>query len=71
MNWQSKRLTIHGKEDEVSPYDYVLKVSGRVEYVLSDHSLIQFQVCVLTVNLPFMNSLSRCLMQRLSASDGV
>lgn len=60
-----KRLTIHGKEDEVSPYDYVLQVSGRVEYVFGDQSLIQFQVCVLTVNLPFMNSLSRCLMQSI------
>ncbi|XP_064443300.1 phosphatidylinositol 4,5-bisphosphate 3-kinase catalytic subunit beta isoform isoform X4 [Mirounga angustirostris] len=41
-----KRLTIHGKEDEVSPYDYVLQVSGRVEYVFGDHPLIQFQVHV-------------------------
>lgn len=24
-----KRLTIRGKEDEASPYDYVLQVSGR------------------------------------------
>lgn len=47
-----KRLTIHGKEDEVSPYDYVLQVSGRVEYVFGDHPLIQFQVCVLTINFP-------------------
>uniref|UniRef100_A0A8D1WCQ8 phosphatidylinositol-4,5-bisphosphate 3-kinase n=1 Tax=Sus scrofa TaxID=9823 RepID=A0A8D1WCQ8_PIG len=38
-----KRLTIHGKEDEVSPYDYVLQVSGRVEYVFGDYPLIQFQ----------------------------
>uniref|UniRef100_A0A8C0TWE4 Phosphatidylinositol 4,5-bisphosphate 3-kinase catalytic subunit beta isoform n=1 Tax=Canis lupus familiaris TaxID=9615 RepID=A0A8C0TWE4_CANLF len=41
-----KRLTIHGKEDEVSPNDYVLQVSGRVEYVFGDHPLIQFQVHV-------------------------
>uniref|UniRef100_A0A5F8HDP2 phosphatidylinositol-4,5-bisphosphate 3-kinase n=1 Tax=Monodelphis domestica TaxID=13616 RepID=A0A5F8HDP2_MONDO len=38
-----KRLTIHGKEDEVDPYDYVLQVSGRLEYVFGDHPLIQFQ----------------------------
>ncbi|XP_045435203.1 phosphatidylinositol 4,5-bisphosphate 3-kinase catalytic subunit beta isoform isoform X3 [Pipistrellus kuhlii] len=38
-----KRLTIHWKEDEVSPYDYVLQISGRVEYVFGDHPLIQFQ----------------------------
>ena len=47
-----KRLTIHGKEDEVSPYDYVLQISGRLEYVFGDHPLIQFQVCVLIMNLP-------------------
>lgn len=45
-----KRLTIHGREDEVSPDDYVLQVIGRVEYVFGDHPLIQFQVGVLTVN---------------------
>uniref|UniRef100_A0A8U7ND56 phosphatidylinositol-4,5-bisphosphate 3-kinase n=1 Tax=Corvus moneduloides TaxID=1196302 RepID=A0A8U7ND56_CORMO len=40
-----KRLTIHGKEDEeVDPADYVLQVSGRLEYVFGDHPLIQFQV---------------------------
>lgn len=44
-----KRLTVHGKEEEVSPQDYVLQVSGRVEYVFGDHPLIQFQVRVLTV----------------------
>lgn len=43
-----KRLTIHGNEDEVSPYDCVLQVSGRVEYVFGEHPLIQFQVCILT-----------------------
>uniref|UniRef100_A0A8U7NDD6 phosphatidylinositol-4,5-bisphosphate 3-kinase n=1 Tax=Corvus moneduloides TaxID=1196302 RepID=A0A8U7NDD6_CORMO len=37
-----KRLTIHGKEDEeVDPADYVLQVSGRLEYVFGDHPLIQ------------------------------
>lgn len=46
-----KRMTIHGKEDEVSPCDYVLQVSGRVEYVFGDHPLIQFQVCILTIIL--------------------
>lgn len=40
-----KRLTIHGKEDEeIDPADYVLQVSGRLEYVFGDHPLIQFQV---------------------------
>ncbi|MBZ3886409.1 Phosphatidylinositol 4,5-bisphosphate 3-kinase catalytic subunit beta isoform [Sciurus carolinensis] len=50
-----KRLTIHGKEDESSPYDYVLQVSGRVEYVFGDHPLIQFQYirnCVMNRTLP-------------------
>lgn len=47
-----KRLTIHGKEDEeVDPADYVLQVSGRLEYVFGDHPLIQFQVCK-ALNLP-------------------
>lgn len=40
-----KRLTIHGREDEeIDPYDYVLQVSGRLEYVFGEHPLIQFQV---------------------------
>ena len=43
-----KRLTIHGDEDrEVDPADYVLQVSGRLEYVFGDHPLIQFQVFTL------------------------
>lgn len=44
-------LTFHGKEDEVSPYDYVLQVSGRVEYVFGDHPLIQFQVMCINYKL--------------------
>uniref|UniRef100_A0A672U2P6 phosphatidylinositol-4,5-bisphosphate 3-kinase n=1 Tax=Strigops habroptila TaxID=2489341 RepID=A0A672U2P6_STRHB len=51
-----KRLTIHGKEDEeVDPADYVLQVSGRLEYVFGDHPLIQFQVCksVWDISNPF------------------
>ncbi|XP_060098149.1 phosphatidylinositol 4,5-bisphosphate 3-kinase catalytic subunit beta isoform [Heteronotia binoei] len=51
-----KRLTIHGREDEaVDPYDYVLQVSGRLEYVFGDHPLIQFQYihcCVMNRSLP-------------------
>uniref|UniRef100_A0A8C0FNY8 phosphatidylinositol-4,5-bisphosphate 3-kinase n=1 Tax=Bubo bubo TaxID=30461 RepID=A0A8C0FNY8_BUBBB len=48
-----KRLTIHGKEDEeVDPADYVLQVSGRLEYVFGDHPLIQFQVHKALWNLP-------------------
>uniref|UniRef100_A0A8D2L4A8 phosphatidylinositol-4,5-bisphosphate 3-kinase n=1 Tax=Varanus komodoensis TaxID=61221 RepID=A0A8D2L4A8_VARKO len=51
-----KRLTIHGKEDEeVDPYEYVLQVSGRLEYIFGDHPLIQFQYihhCVLNRALP-------------------
>lgn len=58
-----KRLTIHGKEDEeVDPADYVLQVSGRLEYVFGDHPLIQFQVhrifLELDVTIPY------CLGQR-------
>uniref|UniRef100_A0A670JJ63 Phosphatidylinositol 4,5-bisphosphate 3-kinase catalytic subunit beta isoform n=1 Tax=Podarcis muralis TaxID=64176 RepID=A0A670JJ63_PODMU len=51
-----KRLTIHGREDEeVDPSDYVLQVSGRLEYVFGDHPLIQFQYihrCVMSRALP-------------------
>ncbi|XP_053165521.1 phosphatidylinositol 4,5-bisphosphate 3-kinase catalytic subunit beta isoform isoform X1 [Hemicordylus capensis] len=51
-----KRLTIHGREDEeVDPSDYVLQVSGRLEYVFGDHPLIQFQYihsCVMNRTLP-------------------
>lgn len=40
-----KRLTIRGREDEeINPSDYVLQVSGRLEYVFGDQPLIQFQV---------------------------
>ncbi|XP_042313100.1 phosphatidylinositol 4,5-bisphosphate 3-kinase catalytic subunit beta isoform isoform X2 [Sceloporus undulatus] len=51
-----KRLTIHGREDdEVDPSNYVLQVSGRLEYVFGDHPLIQFQYlqrCVMSRTLP-------------------
>ncbi|KAG8135936.1 putative Phosphatidylinositol-45-bisphosphate 3-kinase catalytic subunit beta isoform protein [Naja naja] len=50
-----KWLTIHGKEDEVDPYGYVLQVNGRLEYVFGDHPLIQFQYincCVINRALP-------------------
>ncbi|XP_058043660.1 phosphatidylinositol 4,5-bisphosphate 3-kinase catalytic subunit beta isoform [Ahaetulla prasina] len=51
-----KWLTIHGKEnEEVDPYDYVLQVNGRLEYVFGDHPLIQFQYihyCVINRALP-------------------
>ncbi|XP_020648813.3 phosphatidylinositol 4,5-bisphosphate 3-kinase catalytic subunit beta isoform [Pogona vitticeps] len=51
-----KRLTIHGDEDrEIDPADYVLQVSGRLEYVFGDHPLIQFQYihhCVMCRTLP-------------------
>nr|XP_060623908.1 phosphatidylinositol 4,5-bisphosphate 3-kinase catalytic subunit beta isoform isoform X2 [Anolis sagrei ordinatus] len=51
-----KRLTIHGGEDEeIDPSNYVLQVSGRLEYVFGDHPLIQFQYlhrCVMSRTLP-------------------
>ncbi|KAJ6669307.1 hypothetical protein lerEdw1_008116 [Lerista edwardsae] len=51
-----KSLTVHGREDEeFDPYDYVLQVSGRLEYVFGDHPLIQFQYirrCVMNRALP-------------------
>uniref|UniRef100_A0A452SRA8 phosphatidylinositol-4,5-bisphosphate 3-kinase n=1 Tax=Ursus americanus TaxID=9643 RepID=A0A452SRA8_URSAM len=63
-----KRLTIHGKEDEVSPYDYVLQVSGRVEYVFGDHPLIQFQYirnCVMNRTLPHFMLVECCKIKKM------
>uniref|UniRef100_A0A8D1WC69 phosphatidylinositol-4,5-bisphosphate 3-kinase n=1 Tax=Sus scrofa TaxID=9823 RepID=A0A8D1WC69_PIG len=63
-----KRLTIHGKEDEVSPYDYVLQVSGRVEYVFGDYPLIQFQYirnCVMNRTLPHFILVECCKIKKL------
>ncbi|XP_037699897.1 phosphatidylinositol 4,5-bisphosphate 3-kinase catalytic subunit beta isoform isoform X4 [Choloepus didactylus] len=63
-----KRLTIHGKEDEVSPYDYVLQVSGRVEYVFGDHPLIQFQYiqkCVMNRTLPHFTLVECCKIKKM------
>uniref|UniRef100_A0A8C0TWC3 phosphatidylinositol-4,5-bisphosphate 3-kinase n=1 Tax=Canis lupus familiaris TaxID=9615 RepID=A0A8C0TWC3_CANLF len=63
-----KRLTIHGKEDEVSPNDYVLQVSGRVEYVFGDHPLIQFQYirnCVMNRTLPHFMLVECCKIKKM------
>ncbi|XP_031534146.1 phosphatidylinositol 4,5-bisphosphate 3-kinase catalytic subunit beta isoform [Vicugna pacos] len=63
-----KRSTIHGKEDEVSPHDYVLQVSGRVEYVFGDHPLIQFQYirnCVMNRTLPHFILVECCKIKKL------
>ncbi|ELK16699.1 Phosphatidylinositol-4,5-bisphosphate 3-kinase catalytic subunit beta isoform [Pteropus alecto] len=63
-----KRLTIHGKEDEVSPCDYVLQVSGRVEYVFGDHPLIQFQYirnCVMNRTLPHFILVECCKIKKM------
>ncbi|XP_074261946.1 phosphatidylinositol 4,5-bisphosphate 3-kinase catalytic subunit beta isoform isoform X2 [Saimiri boliviensis] len=63
-----KRLTIHGKEDEISPYDYVLQVSGRVEYVFGDHPLIQFQYirnCVVNRTLPHFILVECCKIKKM------
>ncbi|ELW48581.1 Phosphatidylinositol-4,5-bisphosphate 3-kinase catalytic subunit beta isoform [Tupaia chinensis] len=63
-----KRLTIHGKEDEASPCDYVLQVSGRVEYVFGDHPLIQFQYvrnCVMSRTLPHFILVECCKIKKM------
>ncbi|XP_059519791.1 phosphatidylinositol 4,5-bisphosphate 3-kinase catalytic subunit beta isoform isoform X4 [Myotis daubentonii] len=63
-----KRLTIHWKEDEVSPYDYVLQISGRVEYVFGDHPLIQFQYirnCVMNRTLPHFILVECCKIKKM------
>ncbi|XP_057354713.1 phosphatidylinositol 4,5-bisphosphate 3-kinase catalytic subunit beta isoform isoform X4 [Manis pentadactyla] len=61
-------LTFHGKEDEVSPYDYVLQVSGRVEYVFGDHPLIQFQYirnCLMNRSLPHFILVECCKIKKM------
>uniref|UniRef100_A0A8C0X1K8 Phosphatidylinositol 4,5-bisphosphate 3-kinase catalytic subunit beta isoform n=1 Tax=Castor canadensis TaxID=51338 RepID=A0A8C0X1K8_CASCN len=63
-----KRLTVHGREDEASPYDYVLQVSGRVEYVFGDHPLIQFQYirnCVMNRTLPHFILVECCKIKKM------
>ncbi|KFO32756.1 Phosphatidylinositol-4,5-bisphosphate 3-kinase catalytic subunit beta isoform [Fukomys damarensis] len=63
-----KRLTIHGKEDEASPGDYVLQVIGRVEYVFGDHPLIQFQYirnCVVNRALPHFVLVECCKIKKM------
>uniref|UniRef100_A0A4W3JS83 phosphatidylinositol-4,5-bisphosphate 3-kinase n=1 Tax=Callorhinchus milii TaxID=7868 RepID=A0A4W3JS83_CALMI len=41
-----KQLTIHGKEnEEFNPRDFVLRVSGKQEYLFGEQPLIQFRVC--------------------------
>lgn len=53
-----KRLIFHGREDEeIELSDYVLQVSGRLEYIFGDHPLIQFQYirsCVMNRTLPHL-----------------
>nr|XP_006130827.1 phosphatidylinositol 4,5-bisphosphate 3-kinase catalytic subunit beta isoform isoform X3 [Pelodiscus sinensis] len=63
-----KRLTIHGKEDEVDPYDYVLQISGRLEYIFGDHPLIQFQYirnCVMNRTLPHLTLVECCSIKKM------
>ncbi|KAG9494429.1 hypothetical protein GDO78_001995 [Eleutherodactylus coqui] len=64
-----KRLTIHGREDDdVDPEDYVLQVSGRLEYVFGDFPLIQFQYitnCVMNKTLPRLTLVERCNIKKM------
>uniref|UniRef100_A0A8C3TWN8 Phosphatidylinositol 4,5-bisphosphate 3-kinase catalytic subunit beta isoform n=1 Tax=Catharus ustulatus TaxID=91951 RepID=A0A8C3TWN8_CATUS len=68
-----KRLTIHGKEDEeVDPADYVLQVSGRLEYVFGDHPLIQFQYirnCVMSRTLPQLTLVECCTIKKMCEQE--
>uniref|UniRef100_A0A4X2KQJ3 phosphatidylinositol-4,5-bisphosphate 3-kinase n=1 Tax=Vombatus ursinus TaxID=29139 RepID=A0A4X2KQJ3_VOMUR len=67
-----KRLTIRGKEDEVDPYDYVLQVSGRLEYVFGDHPLIQFQYirnCVMNRTLPKLTLVECCNIKKMCEQE--
>ncbi|XP_054839114.1 phosphatidylinositol 4,5-bisphosphate 3-kinase catalytic subunit beta isoform isoform X2 [Eublepharis macularius] len=68
-----KRLTIHGREDEVfDPHDYVLQVSGRLEYVFGDHPLIQFQYihrCVMNRILPQLTLVECSSIQKMCEQE--
>ncbi|XP_062438860.1 phosphatidylinositol 4,5-bisphosphate 3-kinase catalytic subunit beta isoform isoform X2 [Rhea pennata] len=68
-----KRLTIHGKDDEeVDPADYVLQVSGRLEYVFGDHPLIQFQYirnCVMNRTLPQLTLVECCTIKKMCEQE--
>uniref|UniRef100_A0A8B9MFF8 Phosphatidylinositol 4,5-bisphosphate 3-kinase catalytic subunit beta isoform n=1 Tax=Accipiter nisus TaxID=211598 RepID=A0A8B9MFF8_9AVES len=68
-----KRLTIHGKEDEeVDPAEYVLQVSGRLEYVFGDHPLIQFQYirnCVMNRTLPQLTLVECCTIKKMCEQE--
>uniref|UniRef100_H0UUY5 phosphatidylinositol-4,5-bisphosphate 3-kinase n=1 Tax=Cavia porcellus TaxID=10141 RepID=H0UUY5_CAVPO len=63
-----KRLTIHGKDDEASPGNYVLQVIGRIEYVFGDYPLIQFQYirnCVVNRTLPHFVLVECCKIKQM------
>ncbi|EMP33306.1 Phosphatidylinositol-4,5-bisphosphate 3-kinase catalytic subunit beta isoform [Chelonia mydas] len=67
-----KRLTIHGKEDEVDPYDYVLQISGRLEYIFGDRPLIQFQYihkCVMNRTLPHLTLVECCSIKKMCEQE--
>ena len=52
----TKCLRIAGKEEENTNNDYVMKVSGREEYlgILDDYPLIQYTVCSLLLFFHFL-----------------
>ncbi|KAM4695460.1 phosphatidylinositol 4,5-bisphosphate 3-kinase catalytic subunit beta isoform 1-T2 [Discoglossus pictus] len=64
-----KRLTIHGREgEEVDPEDYVLQVSGKLEYLFGDHPLIQFHYirsCVIERKLPRLTLVECCNIKKM------
>ncbi|XP_030073072.1 phosphatidylinositol 4,5-bisphosphate 3-kinase catalytic subunit beta isoform isoform X2 [Microcaecilia unicolor] len=68
-----KRLTIHGREDEnINPSDYVLQVSGKLEYVFGDHPLIQFQYirnCVMNRTLPQLTLVECCNIKKMCEQE--
>nr|XP_042709502.1 phosphatidylinositol 4,5-bisphosphate 3-kinase catalytic subunit beta isoform isoform X2 [Chrysemys picta bellii] len=67
-----KRLTIHGKDNEVDPSDYVLQISGRLEYIFGDHPLIQFQYirkCVMNRTLPHLTLVECCSIKKMCEQE--
>uniref|UniRef100_A0A4W3JP13 phosphatidylinositol-4,5-bisphosphate 3-kinase n=1 Tax=Callorhinchus milii TaxID=7868 RepID=A0A4W3JP13_CALMI len=64
-----KQLTIHGKEnEEFNPRDFVLRVSGKQEYLFGEQPLIQFRYirnCVLKGSNPQLTLVDCCTIKEM------
>ncbi|KAK6483810.1 phosphatidylinositol 4,5-bisphosphate 3-kinase catalytic subunit beta isoform isoform X1 [Huso huso] len=64
-----KWLTTHGKEEEeANSNNFVLRVSGRLEYLFGDHPLIQFKYirnCVTNNESPHLTLIDSCTVKEM------